>query len=101
MFEKDSVIRGRIDQLGGYEGLIPGMIVGQAEFLKNGDKNVTHGGVYAGYMVLEKGKGPVHAVYQSVAPGTNIKGKEGGPVLNEMNDKWNVWMLHDGVILDY
>lgn len=101
MFSNDSVIWGSIDELGGYDGLIPGMVVGQAIFDENGILSVEHGGVYAGKIALTESSEPLHAVYQSVSPGTGLKGKEGGPLLTSMNDTWNVWMWHDGIILDY
>lgn len=76
-----------------------GQAIGQSEE-KNGKTIVNHGGVYAGMHVFDKEVGPVHAVYQSVSPNTGVNGKNGGPILTPMNDNWDVWMWHDGVILD-
>ncbi len=101
MFNSNSLVRGTIEELGGKDALIPGMVIGQSGVDENGKTCIAHGGVYAGKIALVDGGEPVHAVYQSVSPGTKLKGNEGGPLLTEMSDDWDVWMWHTGMILDY
>ena len=99
MFRYDALYSGTIDSIGGKDGLIPGMIVGQL-ITEDGKTRVEHGGIYAGEISLKEGQAPVHAVYQSVSPDTGKKGRDGGPLLTEMNDKWTVWMWHKGVVMN-
>lgn len=101
MFNSNSLARGTIEGLGGKDALIPGMVIGQSGVDENGKTCIAHGGVYAGKIALVDGGEPAHAVYQSVSPGTKLKGNEGGPLLTEMSDDWDVWMWHTGMILDY
>ena len=56
MFSENMILRGEIADIGGPDGLIPGMILGT-----KGGKGVAHGGVYAGSH--DFGNGPEHAVY--------------------------------------
>ena len=60
----DAVISGTMDEIGGWDGLIPGMIVGHQGTLGYAG-TVEHGGVYAGKVDFGDGNGVVHAVYHS------------------------------------
>ena len=68
MFNSNSLVRGTIEELGGKDALIPGMVIGQSGVDENGKTCIAHGGVYAGKIALVDGGEPVHAVYQSVSP---------------------------------
>ena len=92
---------GYISDLGGYDKLVPGMELYQAQ-RKTATGNqyyASHVGVY--YGKYDFGNGPVHAVYQSSGNygslskkytkefGTN--GKRNGPNLTSMSSSWNYW----------
>lgn len=86
---------GFISDLGGYDNLIPGMELYQAQ-RKSATSNqyyARHVGVY--YGKYDFGNGPVHAVYQSSSSYSSLKkkyNKTSGPNLTEMRpDVWNYW----------
>jgi hypothetical protein len=86
MFDKNMIFSGKIADLGGVDGLIPGMILSS--------KDNAHGGVYAGLRDFGDGKEPVPAVYQ-------FKGEKG--VLGRYSDSkpgfWVNYGWHVGVVL--
>lgn len=94
---------GYIADLGGYDKLIPGMELYQAQRKSTSSNQyyAGHVGVYAGKHDFGDGKGPVHAIYQSsgnfgslAVKYTKNKGTNGyrnGPNLSSMSSSWNYW----------
>lgn len=87
---------GYINDLGGYDCLIPGMEIYQGCRKASGSSYyyTSHIGVYAGKVDFNDGNGPVHAVYQSSSGFGSLPthfGKTDGPDLSKMNDRWNYW----------
>lgn len=98
MFKQNMILSGSITDIGGPDGLIPGMIVGSkiGDGLLGTEKGdgVGHGGVYAG--LHDFGDGPEHAVYSF-----NTKTKRGN--LRRFTDvpaDWVYYGWHGGVVLD-
>ena len=89
MFENNMVFWGKISDIGGTLGLIPGMILGEHQDKK---KFVSHGGVY--YGLHDFGKGPEPAVYSF-----DTKHKKGHLHPYSDND-WVYYGWHEGVIFD-
>lgn len=89
MFENDMLFWGKISDIGGVSGLIPGMILGEHQDKK---KFVRHGGVY--YGLYDFGDGLVPAVYSF-----NTKEKKGHLHPYTDND-WVYYGWHEGVIFD-
>lgn len=87
---------GSIADLGGAEGLLPGMELYQGcrKSEDSTDYYMGHTGVYAGKHDFGDGRGAVHAVYQS-SPGYRRLAKKypklNGPNLTAMNQAWNYW----------
>ena len=92
---------GFISDLGGYDKLVPGMELYQAQ-RKTATSNqyyASHVGVY--YGKYDFGNGPVHAVYQSSGnygslskkynKNIGANGKRNGPNLTSMSSSWNYW----------
>lgn len=86
MFDSDMIFSGNIEDIGGADGLIEGMILGTAK-----GKKVGHGGVYAG--LHDFGNGLEHAVYSF-----NTAEKQGN--LRPYTDiNWTYYGWHKGIIL--
>ncbi len=94
-----SVYYGHIEDLGGYDFLIPGMELYQAcrKAANSPYFYASHIGVYAGFFDFGDGKGRQHAVFQSsgVSRYKSIsvmnREKRNGPNLTSMNQRWNYW----------
>ena len=90
MFENDMILIGKIQDVGGPDGLVPGMILSTYE--EGAAKPFTHGGVYAG--LYDFGNGPEPAVYSF-----NTKRDVGN--LRPLSDvDWVYYGWHMGVVLD-
>ena len=87
---------GSIQDLGGYNNLIPGMELFQG-FRKTAGSNKfysSHIGVYYGKYDFNDGNGPVHAVYQSSPSYSSLAkkyNKSSGPNLTSMSTAWKYW----------
>ncbi len=94
MFNNDMVISGDIEDVGGPDGLIVGMVVGTPMdgAFDDGLYHVEHVGVYAGY--YDFGKGPVPAVYSFNTDTNRVN-------LRPFTDNnWKYYGWHEGVVLD-
>lgn len=86
---------GHVDDIGGYDMLLPGMELYQAWRNPSDNRKFTtaHTGVYAGFH--DFGNGPEPAVYQSSGSYGSLARmntrKSSGPNLTAMNDRWNYW----------
>lgn len=94
-FARHCACAGRIADLGGDGGLIPGMELYQGEAAPGqpGRYFMRHMGVYAGLRDLGDGV-PRPAVYQSSPAYTRLArkyGKKNGPNLTAMTGAWNWW----------
>ena len=89
MFDNDLILQGEISDIGGVEGLMPGMILGSA---KNKEDKIAHGGVY--YGLHDFGDGYVPAVYSFNTS------KKYGKLRPYNPDEWVYYGWHKGVILD-
>ena len=89
MFDNDLILQGEISDIGGVEGLMPGMILGSA---KNKRNKIAHGGVY--YGLYDFGDGYVPAVYSFNTS------KKYGKLRPYNPDEWVYYGWHKGVILD-
>ena len=89
MFDNDLILQGEISDIGGVEGLVPGMILGSA---KNKYDKIAHGGVY--YGLYDFGDGYVPAVYSFNTS------KKYGKLRPYNPDEWVYYGWHKGVILD-
>jgi hypothetical protein len=97
-----SYIRGTISSLGGYDGLIKGMDIFQANPSNTAVKE--HMGVYFGKYNFRRPNGTYsyeHAVYQSTSGRITLLAKYDdqlleGPNLTSMNNKWThyAWSKH-------
>ena len=94
MFNNDMVISGDIEDVGGPDGLIVGMVVGTPMdgAFDDGLYHVEHVGVYAGY--YDFGKGPVPAVYSFNTDTNRVN-------LRPFTDNsWKYYGWHESVVLD-
>ena len=89
MFDNDLILQGEISDIGGVEGLMPGMILGSS---KNKRNKIAHGGVY--YGLYDFGDGYVPAVYSFNTS------KKYGKLRPYNPDEWVYYGWHKGVILD-
>ena len=94
-FARHCACAGRIADLGGPDGLIPGMELYQGEAApgRPGRYYMRHMGVYAGCRDLGDGV-PRPAVYQSSPAYPRLKKKyekKNGPNLTAMSDNWRYW----------
>ena len=90
MFDENMIFHGEISDIGGIPGLIPGMILGEAQ--DNPDRPVKHGGVY--YGLYDFGNGPEPAVYSFDTV------KKRGHLHPFSDNKWVYYGWHEGVIFD-
>lgn len=93
-FNEHCVYFGYIKDLGGYDKLIPGMELYQAQRKSStsNDYHAEHVGVY--YGKYDFGNGPVHAVYQSSNNYGSLSKKykkKNGPNLTSLSSYWNYW----------
>jgi len=90
IFRDYTVVMGYISDIGGKEGLIPGMLVGIYDENDPDDYPYNHIGVFAG-TTFENGQ-TKYWVYESTRSG-------GGAHLAEFDaQKWNVWGWHKAVV---
>lgn len=89
MFGNNMVLQGSIEEIGGSNGLIPGMILG-TKGSKEG--RIAHGGVY--YGLYDFGNGLEHAVYSFNTV------KNCGNLRPFSDQDWVYYGWHQGVILE-
>jgi hypothetical protein len=88
MFKNDLIPQENMEDVGGPDGLVKGMILGTKK-----DNKIGHGGVYAG--LHDFGNGPEHAVYSC-----NTKTNRGNPRrFADVPGEWVDYGWHKGVIL--
>lgn len=89
MFRNNMVLQGSIEDIGGPNGLIPGMILGTAS---SEEGKISHGGVY--YGLYDFGNGLEHAVYSFNTA------KNRGNLRPFSDQHWVYYGWHQGVILE-